>query len=34
VCGRVEELERVLGGREGWWHWVFRKATGIGRRPE
>lgn len=34
VCGRVEELERTLGGREGWWHWVFRKATGIGSRPQ
>ncbi|KAH6642932.1 hypothetical protein C7974DRAFT_112948 [Boeremia exigua] len=33
VCERVEELERTLGGREGWWHWVFRKATGIGSRP-
>jgi hypothetical protein len=34
VCERVEELERTLGRREGWWHWVFRKATGIGRAPE
>ena len=34
VVGRVEELERVLGGREGWWHWCFRKATGLGRRPD
>ena len=34
VCGRVDELERILGRREGWWHWVIRKATGIGRRPE
>lgn len=34
VCDRVEELERTLGGREGWWHWIFRKATGIGRRPQ
>lgn len=33
ACDRVEELERVLGRREGWWHWVFRKATGIGRAP-
>nr|GFD56633.1 hypothetical protein [Tanacetum cinerariifolium] len=30
VCERVEELEKTLGGREGWWHWIFRKATGIG----
>ena len=34
VCGRVDELERILGRREGWWHWLVRKATGIGRRPE
>lgn len=34
VCGRVEELERTLGGREGWWHWIFRKATGIGSPPQ
>ncbi|KZM27352.1 uncharacterized protein EKO05_0003705 [Ascochyta rabiei] len=33
ACERVEELERVLGGREGWWHWIFRKATGVGSRP-
>lgn len=33
VCERVEELERTLGVREGWWHWIFRKATGIGTRP-
>lgn len=33
VCERVEELERILGGREGWWHWIFRKATGIGSPP-
>lgn len=33
VCERVEELERTLGGREGWWHWIFRKATGIGSPP-
>jgi hypothetical protein len=34
VCERVEELERTLGGREGWWHWIFRKATGIGSPPQ
>ena len=33
VCERVDELERTLGGREGWWHWIFRKATGIGSPP-
>lgn len=33
VCDRVEELEHILGGREGWWHWILRKATGIGRPP-
>ncbi|KAF2627600.1 hypothetical protein BU25DRAFT_410752 [Macroventuria anomochaeta] len=33
VCERVEELERTLGRREGWWHWIFRKATGIGSPP-
>ncbi|KAF1924753.1 Sin3 complex subunit [Didymella exigua CBS 183.55] len=33
VCDRVEELETTLGGREGWWHWIFRKATGLGSRP-
>ena len=34
VCERVEELEKTLGKREGWWHWVFRKATGIGSPPQ
>lgn len=34
VCERVEELERTLGKREGWWHWGFRKATGIGSPPQ
>jgi DNA repair exonuclease SbcCD ATPase subunit len=34
VCERAEELERTLGRREGWWHWIFRKATGIGSPPQ
>ncbi|KAJ4375537.1 hypothetical protein N0V86_007069 [Didymella sp. IMI 355093] len=34
VCERVEEIERTLGGREGWWHWILRKATGIGSPPQ
>ncbi|KAH7391160.1 hypothetical protein DE146DRAFT_618749 [Phaeosphaeria sp. MPI-PUGE-AT-0046c] len=31
VEGRMEELDRVLGVREGWWHWAIRATTGIGR---
>jgi hypothetical protein len=33
VEGRADELERVLGMREGWWHWMLRVTTGIGSRP-
>ncbi|KAH5213101.1 hypothetical protein HBH77_070380 [Parastagonospora nodorum] len=30
VEGRAGEMERVLGRREGWWHWFGRVAMGIG----
>ena len=33
VESRAEELERVLGMREGWGHWVLRVTMGIGRPP-
>jgi hypothetical protein len=28
---RANELDRVLGRRETWWHWLFRMGTGLGR---
>ncbi|KAH7080037.1 hypothetical protein BKA63DRAFT_505561 [Paraphoma chrysanthemicola] len=34
VESRASELERVLGMKEGWWHWLLRITTGIGRPPE
>jgi hypothetical protein len=33
VENRADELDRVLGMREGWWHWVLRISTGIGKAP-
>ncbi|KAH5076773.1 hypothetical protein HBI62_082740 [Parastagonospora nodorum] len=30
VEGRAGEMERVLGRREGWWHWFGRVAMGVG----
>jgi DNA repair exonuclease SbcCD ATPase subunit len=33
VESRASELDRVLGMREGWWHWIVRITTGIGRPP-
>ncbi|KAF1851445.1 uncharacterized protein K460DRAFT_362188 [Cucurbitaria berberidis CBS 394.84] len=30
---RVEELNRVMGQREGWWHWLIRMSIGIGKPP-
>lgn len=30
VEGRADELEKVLGRREGWWHWFGRVALGVG----
>ncbi|KAH8728401.1 hypothetical protein GQ44DRAFT_702251 [Phaeosphaeriaceae sp. PMI808] len=33
VEGRANELERVLGMHEGWWHWALRITTGVGRAP-
>jgi hypothetical protein len=33
VENRADELDKVLGMREGWWHWAFRVTTGIGRPP-
>jgi hypothetical protein len=30
---RADELDKVLGMREGWGHWVLRMTTGIGRPP-
>ncbi|OAL54155.1 hypothetical protein IQ07DRAFT_597093 [Pyrenochaeta sp. DS3sAY3a] len=33
VEGRVGELDRVLGAREGWWHWGVRVLVGWGERP-
>jgi hypothetical protein len=30
VESRAEELDRVLGMREGWWHWSLRVMIGIG----
>jgi hypothetical protein len=34
VENKAGELERVLGTRESWWHWVLRITTGIGALPE
>jgi hypothetical protein len=31
VEGRAEELDKVLGSREGWWAWAVRVGFGIGR---
>lgn len=31
VEARADELDKVLGTREGWWHWAVRVTTGIGR---
>jgi hypothetical protein len=33
VENRANELDRVLGRREGWWHWMIRMTTGIGASP-
>jgi len=33
VESRADELDKVLGMREGWWHWMLRITTGIGRPP-
>jgi FMN phosphatase YigB (HAD superfamily) len=32
VENRANELDKVLGTREGWWHWTIRVTTGIGAR--
>ncbi|KAF2820684.1 hypothetical protein CC86DRAFT_374340 [Ophiobolus disseminans] len=33
VESRADELDRVLGTREGWWHYMLRITTGLGRSP-
>lgn len=33
VESRADELEKVLGNKEGWLHWALRMTTGIGNRP-
>lgn len=33
VESKAEELDKVLGMREGWLHWAIRITTGIGRPP-
>lgn len=33
VESRAVELDRVLGQREGWWHWTVRIMTGLGKPP-
>lgn len=33
VENRAVELDRVLGQREGWWHWALRIMTGLGKPP-
>jgi hypothetical protein len=33
VENRADELDRVLGRSETWWHWTLRLTTGIGTSP-
>jgi hypothetical protein len=33
VENRADELDKVLGMRESWGHWMLRMTTGIGRPP-
>jgi hypothetical protein len=33
VENRADELDKVLGMRESWGHWILRMMTGIGRPP-